>query len=155
MQKQFVLAYDLGTSGVKGVLVDAKGDLACAATCDYPYERPREGWAEQDPDAYWDGVCEVTGKLLADSGIAADQILGISFGTLWKGIIPVSGDRVLRKSILWLDGRADRQAQRINGTFPNASYTGFDYWPKLLWLRENEPQLVAAADLFVEGNTFL
>lgn len=155
MQKQYVLAYDLGTSGVKGALVDASGNLAFAATCDYPYERPREGWAEQDPNDYWKGVCAVTTRLLSDSAVPAQSIMGLSFGTLWKGIIPVADGRALRKSILWLDGRSADQAERINARFPNAGYSGFDYWPKLLWLRENEPQLIEQADWILEVNSFL
>lgn len=155
MQKQYVLAYDLGTSGVKGALVDTNGHLAFAATSDYPYDRPREGWAEQDPNNYWNGVCKVTGKLLSDASIDSAQILGISFGTLWKGIIPVSGDRVLRRSILWLDGRAADQAARINARFPGQAYSGFDYWPKLLWLREHEPEMIRQSDRILEVNAFL
>lgn len=155
MQKQYVLAYDLGTSGVKGALVDTTGNLAFAATCDYPYERPREGWAEQDPNDYWKGVCAVTAKLLSDSAVPAQCIKGLSFGTLWKGIIPVADGRALRKSILWLDGRAAEQADRINARFPDKSYSAFDYWPKLLWLRENEPRILEQADWVMEVNTFL
>lgn len=155
MQKQYVLAYDLGTSGVKGALVDFAGSLAYAATQDYPHDIPKDGWAEQDPNDYWNGVCAVTAKLLSDSGVTADQIKGISFGTLWKGIIPVSQGRALRKSILWLDGRAQEQAQRINKQFPNARYSGFDYWPKLLWLREHEAELIDGAEWILEVNSFL
>lgn len=155
MQRQFVLAYDLGTSGVKGALVDFAGKLAFAVTQDYPYDIPKEGWAEQDPNDYWAGVCAVTAKLLSDSGIAADQIKGLAFGTLWKGIIPVSNGRALRKSILWLDGRAGQQAQRINARFPNVRYSGYDYWPKLLWLQENKPEVIDNAEWILEVNSYL
>lgn len=155
MQKQYVLAYDLGTSGVKGALVDFSGNLAYAATQDYLYDIPQDGWAEQDPNDYWKGVCAVTAKLLCDSGVTAAQIKGLSFGTLWKGIIPVSQGRALRKSILWLDGRAGQQAQRINARFPDARYSGYDYWPKLLWLREHEPEIIDGAEWILEVNSFL
>ena len=89
------------------------------------------------------------------SGVDPNQIKGLSFGTLWKGIIPVSGNKALCNSILWLDGRAEDQAARINARFPQAGYSGFSYWPKLLWLRENKPQIVEKADWIMEVNTFL
>ena len=155
MQKQYVLAYDLGTSGVKGALVDFDGVLIAATTVDYPRYTPREGWAEQDPEDYWKGVCAVTEKVLERANVTPDQIKGIAFGTLWKGIIPIAEGRALRRSILWLDGRAADQAERINARFPQSNYSGYDYWPKLMWLRENEPELIEKAEMILEVNSFL
>jgi xylulokinase len=151
-----VLAYDLGTSGVKAVLVQKDGSLLATATENYPLLRPAEGWAEQRPEDYWSSVCRVTHGVLRKAGVQADCVAGIAFGTLWKGIIPVSSHgEVLHNSILWLDSRAAEQAKRINAHFPGVQYHESDYWPKLLWLRENRPEVIEKAEWILEVNAFL
>jgi len=153
---KYILAYDLGTSGVKGVLVTLRGEVAASATCGYPYTSPQPGWAEQDPQDYWNGVCNVTKEVLRSGAVNPQQIAGIAFGTLWKGIIPIDSEgNVLRKSILWLDSRAGEQAKRLNQHFGVSIFVGSDYWSKLFWLRENEPETVEKAAMILEVNAFL
>ena len=87
--KKYIMAYDLGTSGVKGAVVDFEGGVVATATEGYPLYTPAPGYAEQDGELYWQAVCKVTVAVLAKSGVAAEEIAGMAFGTLWKGIIPV------------------------------------------------------------------
>jgi len=156
MDQRYVLAYDLGTSGVKCVLVTADGELVASATAGYGLLTPKQGWAEQAPEDYWRGVCRVTRETMKLSGVSARQVAGIAFGTLWKGIIPIDrSGNVLRPSILWLDSRAADQAQRLNEFVGEQRYGPADYWPKLLWLRENEPETVANAAMILEVNAYL
>lgn len=156
MKQKYVLAYDLGTSGVKGALVTLDGSVVATATANYPYQIPAQGWGEQNPEDYWRGVCTVTKEVLDRSGISPESIAGMAFGTLWKGIIPIDRDgNVLRSSILWLDSRAGDQARRLNEHFKEQLFSPSDYWPKLMWLRENEPDTVEKAEVILEVNSYL
>lgn len=156
MEQHYVLAYDLGTSGVKCALVTPEGTLVASATAGYGLHIPKPGWAEQNPEDYWHGVCNVTKETLRLAGIPAQQVIGMAFGTLWKGIIPIdSQGNVLRHSILWLDKRAGEQARRLNDFLGVKRYSAVDYWPKLLWLRENEPEIMENASMILEVNSYL
>lgn len=155
-EKHFVLAYDLGTSGVKAALVSMQGEAAHTATAEYPLYIPSPGWAEQDPALYWKAVCTVTKQVLQDSGVSPQTVKGIAFGTQWKGIIPVSKDgQVLHNAIIWLDARAADQARRLNERFGAGMFNAADYWPKLMWLRENEPECIENAAMIFEVNSYL
>lgn len=157
MNKQhFVLAYDLGTSGVKAALVTMQGEAVHTATAEYPLYIPNPGWAEQDPELYWKAVCSVTKQVLAEADAAPESVKGIAFGTQWKAIIPIDGEgNVLRNAMIWLDARASSQARRLNERFGEGMFNAADYWPKLMWLRENEPECVAKATMILEVNSFL
>ena len=156
MDQRYVLAYDLGTSGVKGALVNMQGEVIDTATADYLVYTPNPNWAEQDPEQYWQGVCGVTHQVLENTGVAPDTVAGMAFGTQWKGIIPIDKDgNVLHKSIIWLDARAVDQAKRLNEKFGEGLFAASDYWPKLMWLRENRPECVENAEIILEANSYL
>lgn len=155
-EQHFVLAYDLGTSGVKAALVTMQGEAVHTATADYPLYVPQPGWAEQDPELYWKAVCSVTKQVLNQAGAAPNSVAGIAFGTQWKGIIPIDKEgEVLRHTIIWLDARAADQARRLNERFGDGMFNAADYWPKLMWLRENEPECIENAAMILEVNSFL
>jgi len=155
-KEKFVIAYDLGTGGVKGALVTVNGDIAATATSDYPLLTPKKGFAEQSPKDYWDGVCKVTKAVMSSEIAKPCDILGVSFGSLWKGIIPVDvKGNVLRDSILWLDERAADQAKRLNARFDKARFGPSDYIPKLMWICENQPEILDDAVYIFEVNSYL
>ena len=140
MSSKYVIAFDFGTSGVKAVIVSLNGEVIGTGMGRYSLILNNDGWAEQVPDEYWLGVCEATKDAIKTSGVSKEDLAGLAFGTMWKGIIPVNKDgKVLRNSIIWLDCRAEVQAQKINKKFGTELYSGGDYWPKLMWVKENEP----------------
>lgn len=154
--KQFVIAYDLGTSGVKVALVSMEGDVLATSTANYPLYVEHEGWAEQDPELYWDRVCQVTKAVIAKSALDPANAAGMAFSTMWKGIIPVDKDgKVLHHSIIWLDCRSVEQAARLNTRFGEGRFAPSDYWPKLLWLKDNKPEILEQAEMVLEVNSFL
>ena len=156
MEQNFVIAYDLGTSGVKVALVSMEGAVLATATDSYPLYTPRPNWAEQDPELYWQSVCRVTKEVFAASGLDPAGAAGLAFSTQWKGIIPIDCDgHVLHNSMIWLDARAESQAARMNAHFGAGKFSAADYWPKLMWLRENEPKIVDDAVMILEANSFL
>ena len=120
----YVLAYDLGTSGVKGALVTMTGEVAYTATASYPLYTPAPAEAEQEPLDYWQGVCRVTKAVLQKGSVAPDAIGGIAFGTMWKGIIPVDGaGNVLSRSIIWLDSRSVEETALLNARFGEGTFS--------------------------------
>jgi len=81
----------------------------------YPLHIPFESYAEQEPEDYWKAVCAATKRVLAETRTDPASILGISFCSQWKGIIPLDGDnKVLSRSIIWLDARANKEAAKLN-----------------------------------------
>ena len=156
MSERYVLAYDLGTSGVKAALVTMQGEVVHTATAGYPLYTPQVNWAEQDPDLYWQGVCTATRQVIAKAELDPSLISGLALGTMWKGIVPLNKDgKVLHNSIIWLDARAEDQARRLNEHFGRELFVSSDYWPKLMWLRENRPEVLEEATVILETNAYM
>jgi xylulokinase len=156
MEKSYVVSYDVGTSGVKTVVVDFEGNVASIAIANYALLTPQPGWAEQEPEEYWKGVCISTKQALQQAGISPSKIKGVAFGTQWKGIIPLDDqDQVLHNNIIWLDNRAGKQADALNQKLKGEFLRGDDYWPKILWVKEELPEVYEKTRTFLEVNAFL
>jgi xylulokinase len=137
---------DVGTTAVKGVAIDASGSVLASAEAGYPLSTPRPGWAEQDPEDWWTATRAVLGELEATTGSPA----AIGLSGQMHGLVAL--DRrggVLRPAILWNDQRTAEQCALIERTVGqhelveltgNRALTGFTA-PKLLWLREHEPDV--------------
>ena len=154
--EKYVLAYDLGTSGVKGALVTPTGEVAYTATVSYPLYTADGGVSEQDPADYWQGVCAVTKAVLKKGGVSPEAVLGMALDTMWKGIIPIDGvGNVLHRSIIWLDSRSVEEAALLNDRFGADAFNSADYWPKLFWLRRHHPEVIEQAEMILECNSYL
>ena len=146
----FYLGVDLGTSSVKVLLVDGKGKVVASTSETYPLMMPHPGWSEQDPLEWWKAICVCIPKLL--EGVDASQVAGLSVGGQMHGLVALDeNDDVIRPAILWNDGRTGAQTDAMNAHFGkegllkltgNLAFAGFTA-PKLLWMRENEPELFA------------
>jgi len=146
------LGIDIGTGGLRAVVIDETGAVVAAASSDHqPFASPEIGWAEQDPSDWWRAVCEVTRAVIA-GGIAADDILAIGLsGQMHGSVLLDASNSVLRPALLWCDQRTEQQCQQINQTLgparvvelvANLAITGFTL-PKLLWVQEHEPEIWA------------
>jgi len=162
---KYFLAYDVGTSSVKSILVDEAGNILSSAIEEYPLQIPNPGWVEQQPIDYWNAICKATKQLLVAANIDVTQIKGIAFTTQAMGIIAVdkNGD-VLYPNISWVDGRAEKQARKIMrkiggkaifSTIAGVEITGKDVVPKLLWLKENKPEIYNNTHKFLDVNGYL
>ncbi|MBO4295484.1 MAG: xylulokinase [Desulfovibrio sp.] len=144
------LGVDLGTSSMKVLLVDGKGTVLRSTSQSYPLMMPQPGWSEQDPEEWWSALCVCIPKLL--DGIDATQVAGLSVGGQMHGLVALDeNDEIIRPAILWNDGRTGKQTDALNSDFGkkrllsltgNLAFAGFTA-PKLLWMRENEPELFA------------
>ena len=142
------IGIDLGTSACKLLLVDGTGQVQNTVTKEYPLSFPRPGWSEQDPAHWRQAVLEGVPELL--TGFDAAQVKGIGCGGQMHGLVALDRtDAVLRPAILWNDGRTAKEVDYLNGIIgreklsqytANIAFAGFTA-PKLLWMRENEPEL--------------
>ncbi len=156
MPETYVISYDLGTSGIKVALVSGSGRLLACAQKGYPLLTPRPGWAEQDPMAYWKALCECTRNVMDGAARRPEAAAGISICTQWKGIIPVDAQgQVLHNSLIWLDARAQEEAEYLNLCLNTRMFTGQSYWARLMWLKNNHPDIYNRADCIFEANSFL
>jgi xylulokinase len=143
------IGLDVGTSGVKAVLIAENGAIVASATADYPLLTPRPGWTEQEPDTWWQASCDVLRRL---TGQAAGPIEAIGLTGQMHGAVFLDRDgRVIRPAILWNDQRTAAEcaeieravgSERLREIAGNPALTGFQA-PKVLWLRHNEPEAYA------------
>lgn len=152
----YLMAYDFGTSGTKAVLIDYEGNFIAASDCGYPLITPCFGYVEQDPDDYWEATCNVTRNVIKIAGIAKESVKGISFGTQGMGIIPVDKQgKVLYNNITWADSRAITQADKINSIIGEEAQNANDVVSKLLWLKENKPDIYKETKYFLDCTGYL
>ena len=143
----YYLGIDLGTSAVKLLLVDEKGQIHNEVTKEYPLEFPKPGWSQQNPDEWKKAVFEGIPELLA--GFDTAQVAGIGCGGQMHGLVVLDeDDKVIRPAILWNDGRTAKQVDYLNSVIgkeklsaltANIAFAGFTA-PKILWMKENEPE---------------
>jgi xylulokinase len=151
-----VMTYDFGTTSLKAALVDGSGQIIAHANEGYPLFQPRVGWAEQNPGLLWDAGAQAGRRALEQAGISHDAVRSIVFVAPWKGVIPVGRNgKVLRDAIIWMDGRATAEANRLNDRAGEFIGTGQEYWPRLMWLKAHEPELWEASEWIMGVNTYL
>lgn len=106
------LGIDLGTSAVKALVVDIDGNVRGTGSAEYPTDRPRPGWAEQDPDAWWKATIAAVQQAVGWSG--GEGIAGIGFSGQMHGVSFLGeNERSLYPGVIWEDQRSARQAAEI------------------------------------------
>jgi len=163
-EKKYIIAHDVGTGGSKAAITDLSGNILVSKFSPYATSYPREHWAEQNPADWWNAVTSTTRDVMEESGIDPGDVGGIIFATQMIGVIPVDRDgSILRPAIIWLDGRAQEQADKIvrrltktlllavAGGLPS----GKDVIPKLMWLRQNEPDIYNNTYKVLEVDSYL
>lgn len=153
----YVIGVDLGTSAVKTVLVNREGKVAFEASEAYPLHQPKAGYSEQNPEDWVEQTIVSLRKLLEVSGVQPSEIEGLSFSGQMHGLVLVDAEgKPLRNAILWNDTRTTAQCRRIEKVLDNKllsiarnrALEGFTL-PKILWVQENEPELLQQASLFL------
>jgi xylulokinase len=141
------LGVDVGTSGVKAILVAEDGEVAASATAPLSLDTPQPGWAEQDPEAWWAAARAAIRDVLAQRAGSRVAAVGIS-GQMHSSVFLDKRAAVIRPALLWCDGRTTAECreieQRAGGEAQlrdwvcNPALEGFTL-PKVLWLRNHEP----------------
>ncbi|WP_066709343.1 xylulokinase [Celeribacter ethanolicus] len=142
------IGLDLGTSGLKALLIDADQSVVAEANAALTNERPQDGWSEQDP-ASWLAACDTVMAALGDKAdLSGVKGIGLS-GQMHGATLLDASDRVLRPCILWNDTRSYREAAALDADpqfraiTGNIVFPGFTA-PKLVWVKHNEPDTFKA-----------
>lgn len=143
-----VLGIDVSTTATKAVIVDAKGAVRGIGTAEYGFATPQPTWSEQEPQLWWDGAVAAIRAVLASTGVDAANIAAVGLtGQMHGAVLLDAAGQVLRPAILWNDQRTAAECdliraalgpQRLIAITGNDAMTGFTA-PKLVWVREHEP----------------
>ena len=150
-----VLGIDIGTTGVKVILLSETGDLIASETVGYLLFTPKANWAEQHPKDWWGATVSAIRSCIekastSHSGNVEVQAIGLS-GQMHSSVFLDTNGEVLRPAILWCDQRTESQCQeivdivgfdRLITNTSNRALAGFTA-PKILWLRQYEPEVYA------------
>jgi xylulokinase len=143
------IGLDLGTSGLKGVVIDGGQHVLASATAPLAVSRPHDGWSEQAADDWIAAAARVVDELSAALPLADVRGIGLS-GQMHGATVLDSGDRPLRPAILWNDTRASAEAAELDAdpefraVTGNIVFPGFTA-PKLVWMARHEPALFEQA----------
>lgn len=146
----YLLGIDVGTSGVKTLLISENGYSLSSVTHEIPMYTPRPLWAEQNPEDWWEATVNSIKSLLSKTNISPKTIMGIGLTGQMHGLVLLDKDgSVLRPCIMWNDQRTAVQCERMTDYigFENViRYTGNQILPgftapKIKWIEENEPHI--------------
>lgn len=141
------IGVDLGTSGVKLLLMDESGAIKNIVSKEYALSFPKSGWSEQSPQHWYEQSILGIKELIEP--FDKSKVAGISFGGQMHGLVVLDeNDNVIRPAILWNDGRTGKETEYLNNVIgkeklskytANIAFAGFTA-PKILWMKENEPK---------------
>lgn len=163
--QQVILSVDCGTQSLRGLLFSPKGELLDKAQVFYtPYQSPRPGWAEQDPEVYWRALCEACLTLKKNHAAIFKKIAGVGVTTLRASMVNLDarGDP-LRPVMVWLDQRKARPVYQPRGLIKLAlravgmteALQKAQKDGKCNWIRQNQPELWANTHKYLQVSGFL
>ena len=146
---KYVMGIDIGTSATKTVLFDETCQAVAMASCEYPLYQPQNGWAEQQPEDWYQAVVQTIREILAKSPVDAKDIVGIGLSGQMHGLVMLNEkEEVIRPAIIWCDQRTGKECIEITRTVgadklmkitANPALPGFTA-SKLLWVRNHEAE---------------
>ncbi|MFK3970780.1 xylulokinase [Pseudomonas sp. NPDC087358] len=162
MSQAVSLGIDLGTSELKAILLDARGQVLAQAGARLSLSRRQPGWSEQDPAHWWQACVLALAQLRAEQPQVWARVacLGLS-GQMHGAVLLDAAGQVLYPAILWDDSRALAEAEQLNRDFPtyaqaigSLAMAGLTA-PKLLWLQQHEPAVFAQIDCVLSPKDYL
>lgn len=147
---RYFIGIDVGTSGIKTIIIDENGELIARVFKDIPLYTPHPNWAEQDPQDWWQATITTIREAISSANIDAASVAGIGLsGQMHSSVMLDENNEVLRPSILWCDTRTSEQCRWITETVgeenlvnwvSNPALEGFTA-PKIIWVRDHEPEI--------------
>ena len=151
---RYVIGADVGSQGMKTVLLDASGSVVASAYAAYDPRYPAPNWAEEQP-ADWEAALTATvQQVMQESGAQPPDVVALAMGSQVDGLVCVEeGGAVLRPAIIWLDRRATTQCDALEQYIrpsdlfhlTGANLDSSHVAPKMLWVRDNEPRIFERA----------
>ena len=175
MEKKYILTHDLGTSGNKAALFDLGLNVISQTKIEYPLYYPKSGWAEQNPNDYWDAVKKGTNAIINESNVDKNEIIALAFDCQMNCTIPIDKNgRHLMNSISWLDTRAaplthnySKGVIKISGyglkkilmflkiTGGAPGFNGKDPISHILWMKEKQPEIYEKSYKFLSVKDYI
>lgn len=160
-----VLALDVGTTSLKGVLFDADGRQLATCLQEYDLAKPAPDIVELDCEVYWDSACKAIHAILRESGSDPRQITSVGITSQGETLTVLDSDgKPLRRSIVWLDNRSQQEAEQIGQSFSlDEVYrvTGqqeiIATWTatRILWIRKHQPEVFQKAHKYLLVEDYL
>jgi xylulokinase len=167
---EYILAFDLGTSGSKVAVTTASGRIVGSSLERYPLHVLGGGGVEQDPEDWWNAIVRGTRRVLGQAGVDPGQVVGVACSAQWSGTVAVDErGRPLMRAIIWMDSRGAEQVHRITRGFPAVlgyglgklaawvrtsggapALSGKDTIAHILYLRDRLPDLYRRTHKFLE-----
>lgn len=156
--REYVLGIDGGTKGVRAAIYDLQGNSISFASKEYELYIPEANWAEQDPNEWWDSLAKAVRKAVKKADISPEQIIGLGADATSCSVVFLDENyEPLRRSIIWMDVRAAKEAEEItevdheirklNG-WGNVSA---EWMPcKALWVKRNQPDVYEKSEVVFE-----
>jgi xylulokinase len=161
---EYVIGCDVGSQGVKVVLVSLDGKLAGEAGEGYGIDYPYPLWAEQPVERWTDALTLAVRRLLAATGVEANKIRGLGLATQVDGVVPIDATgQPLRPAIIWMDRRASAQCEavrqtsgddqvfRLTGLNLDASHVA----AKIRWIADNQPEIYERTAYFLLPGSYI
>ncbi len=159
---KYILAHDLGTSGNKATLFTTDGELVKSVLKTYSVNFYNSNWAEQNPEEWWQAVCDSTRELV--DGINVNEVVGISYSGQMMGCVCVdkSGNS-LRPAIIWADMRAQAEAELLKNKIGEKEFyyiTGHKAsssygLAKFMWVKNNQPEIYKNTYKFLNAKDYM
>jgi sugar (pentulose or hexulose) kinase len=157
---ELILSIDVGTQSARALLFDPRGNLVARARVPFrpAYHSPQPGWAEQDPDAYWQAVCEACRALWTQPGARADAVVGVALTTQRATVVNTDAAGIpLRPAILWLDQRRTAGVPPIGGMWGllfrtvgvQQTIRYFQAEAEANWIRSHQPDVWARTERYL------
>jgi xylulokinase len=133
---EYLVALDLGTSGLKVAVTTPRGEIAGSVQERYPLHVLGGGGVEQDPEDWWRAITRGTRRVLGSSGVDPARVVGVACSSQWSGTVPVDErGRPLMRAIIWMDSRGAEQVHRITRGFP--AVQGYGVGKLAAWVRRS------------------
>ncbi|MBR3718256.1 MAG: FGGY-family carbohydrate kinase [Firmicutes bacterium] len=162
----FFMGIDTGTNSSKGVLIDETGGILAQHSTEHSMENPQPGHYEHDAERdWWGDLCTISKALIEKSGVDPKQIRAVGISALGADCLPVDEQcRPLRKAILYgIDARATDEMEQLTQLYGEEQILKWygrplcssDVMPKILWIKNKEPQVYAKTYKFLTGSSYI
>jgi xylulokinase len=165
LKQQLLMGIDIGTQSTRAALLDLDGRVIASANTPQEMHTPRPGWAEQDPQVWWDNAAANIKRTIDRAEVSPQEILGVGVSGQMHGTVPINaeGELLSHGVQLWCDKRSAElvddfkakpeaaDAYRIAGSPPVANWFGF----KIKWLKVHRPEIYRQAWKFILPKDFI
>ena len=165
MQKKYVIGVDGGTESIRAGVFDLSGNPLAFASVTYPTNFPIPGWAEQNPEDWWNALGGAVRRAVIDANVGKQEILGICLDTTCCSVVALDGaGNPLRPALIWMDMRSAPQTEQVLATADPALQVNSNgggpvsaEWmiPKSLWIQQEEPEIFEKAETVCEFQDYL